>query len=1832
MISLIDSRIYEEMINERDYEKKKSNILNLLDPSNILNLFKKIPRTFEISTNNGSCYFNTQVIIELSFTILEFLSENPEANKYNLDIEDNKCLKKIEEICQGNIVIFDKKELINCQNIVNALEIQNCPDYMRMEDYEKHIKKGVAICPNCELFFLDRIPRTFIISTHQHNYECNLFGICSSKVLHDFITANPDSEKYVYDYSDEYNEFQQICDFFNFNKISITTDNLDFLKEISEDLQIDIISSRIKHIGQDQEKMIEKIEENQKTVDKINQLFEWLYKINDLSVKTVKNLIIESKWSKTEERVQEMVAFILQAIKTDDLLHSNLIELLIQLDSANSNELRILLPFLKDKLLKTFDQERYNCEFVYRLYKEGLITKEELFPKLKEFETKNYQNSKNLLYWFLPEIIELGCFDEQKYCKNWDSSIFSHYYPDKIDLYKKMRDSFEPDDEITRALRIDDVDTFQSIISSKNIKNISVCFVPPNIFDSFNANKISYLNYSAALGSIKCFKYLLLNHSKIDSQTFYFALQGGNIEIIKIADNQNQYQNKNVNKQSRWGSCYKTDKTQMLKILIQKQRNDLFDWVFEQKITNYDVIGESLRDIISCSVSNGNVHALVSIIDKGFNICDLHEYRSLQSIAASTGFYHLLKFLNRIGCRNTCDGNSYYGNNNSHYVTYGNLKIFKYCIKTSPNEALIYDALKTAIVLDNAKMYNYFFDQHSDKITSSIISMTLSKSLEKKTNDLFYSLIEKFKKVCPLVFDKYNWNTSLLEIACRYGKIEPFYFIIILIDKAKIPSFTNCIFEAASSNLLEICKYLVDNKYNINYVDLFKKLSKVSNVSSEIISFLFNSSGLEFDKSLFLPLLSPAIRNSNVNFVEFLVERGIFYDECLIDAVSVKSLEIVNIILKYNSKPTFINRGSEDGTALHVAINKDSLEILQRLLAIPSINPYLYDKNNHTPLMLAVNQMRFPMIKEIISFSGKNIVYHRESIDVLLRMLLKDPSSNKSNYNYNGNHNWGRAWSSSAWGSSAWSGYNKNNNTKTSNSIMDTRKILEILQNIPNIEIVLDEKNQMYFPEICSRQNIDIKIVQFFLKIDKINVNCVSVVSGETALTSAVKAQRTDIVQSLINDPRINCNLANTNCETPLNLAVQKNNLEIVKLLLSVPSINPYLYDKNNTTSLIIAANQMNLPIINEIISFSGKDIIYHRESVDFLLEALINSISINNDNNRNNNKYGFNINNNNYAFNRNNNQNNNKTNKNYTNEDVITTLQNLLSIDNIQMIFDEKNQILFLNICSNKNIDIKLVQIFLNFDDFDINIFSPKNGNTPLISALKEERVDIAELLINDPRTNINMTNYVYESALIIASQKQYVEIVKLLVNNPRFDPIESRADYAFTISNDEIFDILLSLNLFDVNCVIINPKRSRNGNSWGYNWDDSSTLFRSEETALTQAAKRSNLAGFEHIIKHPTFDKNKSKLSKSIHLLMSSIKKENVRNFLNILKDNNLINEFFNDTESFQQLLSLNCIEILKEIFEGKYGPFVVSAELLRTLFMFSLKINKYSLDSLTYLINYDKEHNNVIDLKNESFLMNIEKTERYPLMSHIKQKKVTEDVVKLLVENGCDVNKQNKLSIFPLEYAIYNNDYILVHALLETHKIDFNQKILNKKERFLMDKRDDDQNINAICERERFLMDKRDDDQNAKASYETYLHLAAGSKNSKILKSFLELNVFDVNVKNSNDETPLMVACYHLLDKNIQILFTKDDLDFHCRNNENEDALQIVQKVGNKNEFDIFDKSNDSLTKEQYLSNLISVITQKKLQYGNAYDDDDNNDDDGDDDDNNDDDGDDVLNASF
>lgn len=63
---------------------------------------------------------------------------------------------------------------------------------------------------------LDQEIFTIIVGTK--NYTCNKYGINSSEVLRDYREKNPNAKFYVYNFGGPHDNFQLICDFFQFSK------------------------------------------------------------------------------------------------------------------------------------------------------------------------------------------------------------------------------------------------------------------------------------------------------------------------------------------------------------------------------------------------------------------------------------------------------------------------------------------------------------------------------------------------------------------------------------------------------------------------------------------------------------------------------------------------------------------------------------------------------------------------------------------------------------------------------------------------------------------------------------------------------------------------------------------------------------------------------------------------------------------------------------------------------------------------------------------------------------------------------------------------------------------------------------------------------------------------------------------------------------------------------------------------------------------------------------------------------------------------------------------------------------------------------------------------------------------------------------------------------------------------------------------------------------------------------------------------------------------------------------------------------------------------------
>ena len=1017
--------------NDGKQSDESSSKLFLLSKNISFPIYEFMPKLFSISTNNCVCHFNLSMLKEVSPVISQYVQDHPNENCYHLNINDGtNVLVKFEELFQGQTVFFDEIDFPISFLITKSLQIKNCPNYLKPESLKTRNdnqnispQSGVEIDHRKFIEFLKRTEfQTFTIRTHRKEYKCNICGIYSSNIIRQKLEEDPTLLIFEFDYEDENSEFQSICDLFNFQCVNLKSETMYSIKELAERLQINCVNKQIDDFINNYEKFSQKVDEQQKIIDSIDELFDSLYNVRKHGLEKVKFWISHSKWSQTEENVQELAAFILQVVRSSFSLHREMAELIIQLndESNESNKLGILVPFIVNHLL-TFYIPQYsisNCEqrffdnrfryslnqayfsnnflneeenrfvfsFIRVLYKQKIISKEEIKEILKFYDLTN----KNFNAFFLPEIIESNplnikllkkdCMslyrNENENTKNFHLFI-QEFLPDKIDSYQKMLDDMEPEDELTKALLHDDVDKLQSIII-KNSLDIPTATVPYNIFDDFD-EKPTIINCAALYGSIKCFKYLFLNDGKIDESTLYFAVSGCNNEIIKIVDqespeNDQRYKeryelhgtNSNPGKIKKFKRIKNkqtyfidySDDDNIIASAITMHRNDLFDWIYEKRFVSKGKIGNDLHNLAIISASSGNIHSLIEIIDKGLDVS-----KEIVSLSAKCGFCELSQFLlNIIDQRENKVEFDF-----ESVIQFGNLSLLKLFLKridqTNLQRSVVY-----SIVMNYKSIVDYCFnniDEINLQLTGSFVEAALSSSFKQENDELFKFLMNKFGNMLPNFPNVYLLR-NILYSACFYSNFSAIKIITgnLLKNDPKF-DFSSYLLEVVSSGSMTIVQYFIDKKFFIDYNKISKDISKLGLADVKLFEILINNAHPKI-RYKFLNCITYAIQKKNKKLIEFLLENKAPINNALLEAVSTHDVEIVDLILKYNSEPSFVNQNQQRNAFSEACINND-LAIVKRLLSVPGIDP-----NSSYFLNNSIWQLDIDIIDVILNFYGDN--------------------------------------------------------------------------------------------------------------------------------------------------------------------------------------------------------------------------------------------------------------------------------------------------------------------------------------------------------------------------------------------------------------------------------------------------------------------------------------------------------------------------------------------------------------------------------------------------------------------------------------------------------------------------------------------------------------------------------------------------------------------------------------------------------------------------------------------------------------------------------------------
>ena len=296
--------IYSLIIQEGN---QSINLIKLINQFNQFDIYTFIPRNFMITTENGSCLFNSDMLKCSSSTILQQLQIDPNILRYHINIkDDSNVLSKFEKMYLGERVFFNEEDLPTYEQIVKLLDIK-CPNYKNPHrSTPRHkccntectdLQSGVQIDNQFfQKFLSSQLQRNFTILTRKSSYKCTLCGSSSSLLIRQLLLKQPTLNEYFYDFDDEFNEFQLVCDFFNFENVMMISSNMKQLQKIANDLKIEILISTIDNYLKKYENVNKIINENNLIIQSIDNLFDLLYKINEFSIDYVKNKIIESSW------------------------------------------------------------------------------------------------------------------------------------------------------------------------------------------------------------------------------------------------------------------------------------------------------------------------------------------------------------------------------------------------------------------------------------------------------------------------------------------------------------------------------------------------------------------------------------------------------------------------------------------------------------------------------------------------------------------------------------------------------------------------------------------------------------------------------------------------------------------------------------------------------------------------------------------------------------------------------------------------------------------------------------------------------------------------------------------------------------------------------------------------------------------------------------------------------------------------------------------------------------------------------------------------------------------------------------------------------------------------------------------------------------------------------------------------------------------------------------------------------------------------------------------------------------------------------------------------
>ena len=505
---------------------------------------------------------------------------------------------------------------------------------------------------------------------------------------------------------------------------------------------------------------------------------------------------------------------------------------------------------------------------------------------------------------------------------------------------------------LNHAIQFDDSEFIQNYFSNPN-NDVNMEY-PISLFEpwcqksslyQFIEKPIRTIEMAALYGSVKCFKYLLLNGAKMDNCGPY-AIGGGSVEIIRLVEQRKPFE---------IASLFQA---------VELHRYETFIWLFESK----GFVSEENKNQ-SNNANNNNNSINNNSTNNNNNINDNNNNNN-NSINNNNNNNSINKNNNSsINNSNRSSTINYDGNDssniNSNGINYNNNDDSS-CANSTSNNSITSNESKNAVVSGDNEKDDYDGGDREDDLSDTYDGF--------ESGDNFDYGEVQFK--LPIV----RTNRTLLHSAAMSDSIECCVYILDRsLDDINVMNkfgFTP-IMRAVANGSVEVAKILMST----DGIDLQER----GNSNSSLLHLAVKKDDVEMVK-LFSPFFDVNVTNSSnqtpifiaalmnaIHCLRFFLENpkidlsirdNNMSLTCFVMAVFSRSLECAKILFDTNKFDVNDDKGQR--TALSFAALNGDCEMMKFILSLEKVDVNKVDVNLLSPIFMAIDSANVECVKLLL--------------------------------------------------------------------------------------------------------------------------------------------------------------------------------------------------------------------------------------------------------------------------------------------------------------------------------------------------------------------------------------------------------------------------------------------------------------------------------------------------------------------------------------------------------------------------------------------------------------------------------------------------------------------------------------------------------------------------------------------------------------------------------------------------------------------------------------------------------------------------------------------------